>query len=87
MDLPGVAAVDVDLELGEGDELNNSFFDMRGEGIHRDDQKVGAVGGGGGGVLRSSLIGTGIGKEGSAGSSSPSSSSSGGISVSSGKNI
>ena len=87
MDLPGVAAVDVDLELGEGDELNNSFFDMRGEEIHRDDQKVGAAGGGGGGVLRSSLIGTGIGKEGSAGSSSPSSSSSGGISVSSGKNI
>ena len=85
MDLPGVAAVDVDLELGEGDELNNSFFDMRGEGIHRDDQKVGVAGGGGGGVLRSSLIGTGIGMEGSAGSSS--SSSSGGISVSSGKNI
>ena len=78
----------MDLELGEGDELNNSIFDMRGEGIHRDDQKVGAAGGGGGGgVLRSSLIGTGIGKEGSAGSSSPSSSSSGGISVSSGKNI
>ena len=62
---------------------------MRGEEIHRDDQKVGVAGGGGGGggVLRSSLIGTGIGKEGSAGSSSPSSSSSGGISVSSGKNI
>ena len=78
MDLPGVAAVDVDLELGEGDELNNSFFDMRGEGLDRDDQKVSTGGAYG---PRTSLIGTGSGKEGS-GSGSSSSSSGGGSGIS-----
>ena len=42
-DLPGVATVDVDLELGEGDdEPNNAFFDMRGEGFYKDEQRVGS---------------------------------------------
>ena len=64
--------MDVDLELGEGDELNNSFFDMRGEGLDRDDQKVSAGGAYG---PRTSLIGTGTGsgKDGSGSGSSSSS--------------
>lgn len=66
LDLPGVAAVDVDLELGEGDdEPNNAFFDMRGEGCYRDDQRVIT----GGGLNTPFSSGTAVGKDGLDGAS------------------